>query len=61
MEVTRAARLQHPARPQAFRADRVVADPVDQARDRGDRRGVVACDAGGAAVRGARAEHREPA
>ena len=41
------------ARPQAFQANRVVADPVDQARDRGDRLGVVARDAGGPAVRGA--------
>jgi len=37
----RAARLQHPARPQAAQPDRVVADPVGQVRDRGDRRAVV--------------------
>ena len=46
--------MQHPARPQVAQANRVVADPVDQARDRGDRRGVVAREAGGPPVRGAR-------
>src|SRR5271167_4766875 len=48
----RPARLQHPARSQAFQADWVIADPVDQARDRGDRRGIVARDPGCPPVRG---------